>query len=115
MKDNDAVNALHFLKVDNSVITNSALLEDMDKLRKWWNLACDSVNRGKPHRMLGKEDKYVLDWCVNLAKELVDAESAYRSNLAFDEIKLKLMRQSTWEKFTNLEKGLTSYAEERGI
>ena len=113
-RHDDAVHALNFLKVDGSIITNLAILDDMDKLRKWWNLACDSVTRDKPHRMLGVEDEYVLDYCINLTKELIDAERAYRSNQAFEETTLKAIRQMTWEKFVNLENGLASNGEIRG-
>lgn len=104
----DAADALHRGVVDGSVFQTDALRQELDRLRKWWYTACDAVNYSRPHSVLKDEAEYAVEWCIALAKELVDAERAARLGRLEVHYSLEYTREWVWERFNNLERGLMS-------
>jgi hypothetical protein len=57
--------------------------------------------------VLSDEAGYAIEWSIALAKEIVDAEIAFR-NGAVPSYSLESTREWVWDRFRNLEKGLMS-------
>jgi len=112
-REEDALELLHRCVIDGSVPSDPMIRDEFERLAPWWRRACDSVNNVLPDVILQDEARAAVHWCINLAKELVDAERAIRSGKTFDRTLLNHTRQLVWERFGNLERGLMSNGIER--
>lgn len=108
-----ALEALHFGVIDGTSPSDSMVREELYRLSIWWRAACDSLNYRAPHAVLKDEAEAAASWCIALAQELVEAEKASRVGKVFDQTLLNYTRQSVWERFSNLERGLMSNGVER--
>lgn len=103
-----ALEALRFGVIDGVLPSDAMVREELRRLSVWWRVACDSLAYRVPHAILKDEAEAATSWCIGLAQELVDAEKASRAGKVFDQTLLNYTRQSTWERFSNLERGLMS-------
>ena len=102
-----ALNALHSGMVGDRLPDDAVLKEELMRLRKWWDRACNSINYQVQDEVLFDEAKYAIEWCISLAQEIVMAEQAKRVG---EEVacSLQATRAWVWERFSNLESGLMS-------
>lgn len=107
MRD-DAINALHFSKVDGQYFQNITVKEELHKIQKWWQRICSSVNSGREDKILKDETECSMEWCISLAEEIVKAEKKYRNGDEVLGYEFENTRKWVWERFNNLEKGLMS-------
>lgn len=103
-----AIQCLHVGVVDGRLPENPELREELSRLRKWWNRACQAVqSRHDATHMPLDEADYALDWCIALAQAIMDAELAFRSGERIPD-SLAATRHWVWDRFNNLEAGLRS-------
>ena len=102
-----AIQALFFSVIDGSLPKNLELREELFRIQKWWHRACDAVNFDRKDEVLLDDAQYAVEWCIALAKEIVDAEIAFRNGTP-PSYSLEDTRTWVWERFHNLEKGLMS-------
>ena len=104
-----AVDALWQLTVDRTLFTQKEYLEEARRISKWWTQACGAVISPNPEdTVFAGEAEYATEWCIRLAEQLVLAERAARSGTVVDEYQLKAVSGWVWERFTFLERGLSS-------
>jgi hypothetical protein len=102
-----ALKALHTGKIDRYPPENPELRDELFRLRKWWDRACDVLNYNREDEVLSDDAQYAADWCIALAQEIVDAEIAFRNGNPPSK-SLAETRAWVWERFHNLEMGLMS-------
>jgi ATP:corrinoid adenosyltransferase len=102
-----ALQAFHFTLIDGSLPKSPELREELFQIQDWWRRACDALNFGRKDEVLLDDAEYAVEWCIALAKEIVDAEIAFRNGSA-PSYSLESTREWVWARFHNLEKGLRS-------
>jgi hypothetical protein len=70
-----------------------------------WFIQYGKISR--KDEVLSDEAEYAIEWCIALAKEIVDAEIAFRKGTP-SSYSLESTREWVWERFHNLEKGIMS-------
>lgn len=105
---NEAVDALHTGAVDGSPLGGPTLRDELQRLRRWWHSACDSLNYATPHAIFGDEAEYALSWCISLAQEIISVERQVRNGGSAETPMLDATRVWVWERFGFLENGLHS-------
>lgn len=105
---NLALTALHFGTVDGDLPADQALHDELERLRRWWDRACQVVQtrRGTTLMPLDEAD-FATDWCIALSQEIVEAQRALTAGRPVPS-SLPLTRRWVWERFHNLESGLRS-------
>lgn len=103
-----AIRALHSYTINDTLPTNENLQMEFEQLCEWWHRVCTALNTNVGTTLMPLNE--VLDakeWCIILAQKIIDDELDYQSGKqkknSFD-----LNREQLWNKFKNLEKGLTS-------
>lgn len=104
---NAALKALFTSEIDGHLPVNPELREELFRLQKWWNRACDVLNYDRKDEVLSDEAQYATEWCIALAQEIVDAEISSR-NRAIPSDSLESTREWVWRRFRNSEMGLMS-------
>lgn len=103
-----ALDALRFRLPDSAVRSTGELADDWSTLRSRWNRVCDVVNGQHGTKQLPlNEAEYAMDWCIALAKELLDAEDTLAMGNKLSS-SLEIARGWVNERFENLELGLMS-------
>lgn len=111
-----AVSALWELTVDHTFFTQKEYREEAYRISKWWAQACAAVISPNPKdTVFAGEAEYATEWCIRLAEQLVLAERAARSGTAVEEYRLKAVSEWVWERFTCLERGLSSNGMPRSV
>lgn len=105
---NDAIQLLHLSIIDSEPLRNSELREELTKLQSWWSRACLALQSQRPDPVLQDEADYVIEWCISLAQEIVDAERSARTGNLATAPNLEITRQWVWKRLANLERGLMS-------
>lgn len=104
-----ALNALGTTLIEGRSPENQELREELFRLQKWWDEACNAVNYNKKDSVLGDAAGYAVEWCIALALEIVDSELAFRNGSSSPQ-SLEATRQCVWERFRKLEAGFRSNA-----
>lgn len=112
MLRNAAIDALHMGMIDGQFPERSELIEELQKIRKWWSRACDAVNYERQDPVLMDEAPYAVEWCIRLAEQFVETERAFRSGVKPSWL-LESTKEWVWDRFKNLEAGLMSNGIER--
>ena len=98
-----AITALHTGTVNDGLIADLTLRDELDRIRKEWNLVCAvSISRRGNDLMPLKEVEYASEWCISLAANIIKAQ---RDIDAGDQISsnYERTRQWVWEQFRLLE------------
>ena len=84
--------------------------EELEKLAKWWYRACDAINYERQDEILQDEAESAVEWCIQIAIELVTEEKLHRSGSSTSSLDSQgaINKQVFWERFHNLESGLRS-------
>lgn len=110
-KSNEAAReALFTLAVEGRIPDDSILRDELSRLRRWCDKACNAIRIG--HDVDGMPFAYAeaaYDWCIALAREIVDAEIAFRNGKPANN-SLAVTRLWVWENFQYLENGLVKKA-----
>ncbi len=109
-----AVNALHTMVIDGRIPEDNELREELLRLRQWWDRACRAATSNIKDHLLRDEAEFALEWCIALAKEIVNAEMAFRQGEPSSS-SLGATRHWVWERFRNLEAGLKSNGVARSV
>ena len=108
----EAVHVLHHGLLENQPFQKQAIAEEYNRIRKWWDRACDAVNYEREDEILRDEAKYAVEWCISLTRQLIQEELAHRkgddSQQPWNDT-----REWVWERFANLEAGLMSNGRQR--
>jgi len=103
------VKALHYGLIDGALPSDAEIREELVRLRRWWQAACDSLISRIPHPSLKDQAEPATSWCIALVQELIDAERAIRAGKPVDNTtRLNGTREWVWDRFGNLERGLMS-------
>lgn len=108
MQRADALELLHRSNLDGSFLTKAELHSDFERVQKWWGEVCSYMNSQRNHPVLKDEIEFAKEWCISIAKSIIEEESAFRNAAHYDEKTNRLLRQQIWSRFENLEKGLMS-------
>jgi hypothetical protein len=103
-----ALKALSNGLVDKELVKPGPLRQEFERVQKWWNETCDALNSSRQHKVLLDDTEYAASWCIGLAEEIIDAVREERAGKESNTEIRKYMRQRTWDRFENLEKGLMS-------
>lgn len=107
-RETAAMRALESLTIGGRLPDDLTLREELAQLREWWDRASIVVQTKREDELMpADEAKYALQWCIALAKEIVDAELALRDGRAVS-ASLGATRAWVWERFRNLTAGLRS-------
>lgn len=100
----DAVRFLHHGDVDYERLTDEELRLEAAHLWDRWGKVCAAVSHQRfTAELPADEAPYAVEWCIGLAKQIVEAERTVRAG------KPKPFRsRDLWERFENLDKGLMS-------
>ncbi len=104
---NDALETLRHATIEGRLPDHPELRDELLRLRKWWFRACDALNYQRTDDLLFEEAEYAMEWCINLTKEIITAELAFRKNQPMP-FSLNIAREEVWSRFSNIEKGLMS-------
>jgi len=107
-KRKNALTLLHENRIDGVFPVTPEVIEELKKLQKWWHVSCCAVNFSQKNTVLQDEASYAVEWCIGIASELVTLERSFLSDTPFDVETSRYYRESFWERFDNLEKGLMS-------
>ena len=102
-----ATGTLHSGVIDGRLPDNTALREELFRIRKWWFRACDSINNKNEDKVLRDEAEYALEWCIAIVQEIIEEELATRRGTSVNILSHEIKRIA-WERFENLEAGLMS-------
>lgn len=105
---NAALEALHRGVIDGYLPEDTAMREELLRIRHWWDKACRAVQQQRSIEPLPLDEaEYALEWCIALAHEIVDGERVIRSGqtpcYAFE-----YTRNWVWQRLGFLEHGLRS-------
>jgi hypothetical protein len=104
-----AMEALQTGTINGRRAERPELSEELEKIRKWWFRACSTVNYRLPDSVLGDEAKYAVDWCIDLAEQIVATELAFRRGADTSaSVQYEFAKEWVWSRFRNLEAGLMS-------
>lgn len=104
----EAADVLHTGRIDGTAIGPGPLGDEFLRVQHWWFEICSAVNAGREHPILKDETQCGTDWCIAIAQDLIDAERERRAGTGGDSEQRQYIRQLTWSRFENLEKGLMS-------
>jgi len=101
--------------INNAPPTDKNLSEELERLCEWWSRVCSVLNNNRGTELMPLDEaKYAKEWCITLAQKIIDDELAFQSGKQIDN-SYDLNRERLWNRFKNLEKGLTSNGVEREI
>jgi len=104
----EAADVLRNGVIDGECIRLGPLLEEFQRVQKWWTQVCAAEIAGREHPVLKDETPFGTDWCIAIAQEIIDAERDLRAAKPSDTEIRKYRREETWKRFENLERGLMS-------
>ena len=104
----DAVTALHSGLVDGALPSGPELRAELDRLRVYWNRACQAVNTQRGTAAMPMDEAgYALKWCISLAQEIVEGQRAIAARKPLSH-SFTMTREWVWENLCNLDAGLRS-------
>jgi len=104
----EAADVLHTGVIDGEYIRDGPLRDELKRLQVWWGQVCCAEISGREHPVLKDETRFGTDWCIVLAQQIADVERDIRAGKEGDTESRKYLRNQTWERFVNLERGLRS-------
>jgi len=104
----EASNVLHTSRIDGEYIGPGPLRDELHRIQDWWRQVCAAGKAGREHPVLKDETRFGGDWCIAIAQEIIDAERDRRTGKPGDTELRKYLRDETWKRFENLERGLMS-------
>jgi len=93
--------------IDGTLPTNPELREHLGHVQRWWSRACDVRNYDLHDPVLADEARFVIEWCISFARQIVDAERGLRCGQQPSHM-LEYTAKNFYERLGNLEKGLKS-------
>lgn len=113
-REDAAVRFLHTGLIDGQLLQQPELRDEFQLLLKWWGRVCQVVQtrRGTIHMPIEEAD-YAISWSVSIAQRIIEAELAFRDGKEIPPL-LRAQREPYWERFRNLEAGLSSNGTPRG-
>jgi len=104
----EAVAALHSGIVDGNIPTDQALRDDLRRICKCWDRACQVLHAGSGTGLMPVDEaEPATEWCIELAREIVEAQRALAAGKPMP-ASLAFTGDWVWERFRNLEAGLRS-------
>jgi hypothetical protein len=104
----ETADVLHTGSIDGEYIRAGPLRDELQRVRKWWRESCDAEIAGREHPILKDETEFGKHWCIAIAQEIIDAERDLRAGRLGDTEIRKYIRDDTWKRFENRERGLMS-------
>lgn len=104
----EAIDLLFRSVVDDDLLRTAELREELERLQRWWQRACQEMRSPGTDPIFGDEAQYAFEWCVILAEDMIGAERATRQGNPPISSRLEITRKRVWERFRNLERGLMS-------
>jgi len=109
------IRTLRSYSINDSPLTNENLRKELDQLCEWWSRICSVLNNNRGTELMPLDEaEFAKEWCITLAQKIIDDEIAFRSGKQIDN-SYDLNYERLWNRFKNLEKGLTSTGVERKI
>jgi hypothetical protein len=103
----EAIEVLHFGKINGHKIQSPELLSEYSQIERWWSRACIANNFGTTDSILKDEVEYALEWCISLAQIIVQEELEFRISGKYMNTN-NYIRSEVWSRFKNLQAGLMS-------
>lgn len=112
----EATSFLHTGVIDGEYITEGPLRSEYHRLQVWWIDICNAQKFGNEHPVLKDETRWGTDWCINIAQQIIEGERDKRAGREPLEHDVReYLKQETWKRFENLQKGLMSNGVERPV
>ena len=105
------IEAVHTGLIDGKIPEKAALQAELQQVKTWWVQAYDALSQGKADSTFREETGQVPEWCLTIAKGIIDEEKAHRENRQQDSF-LNFEKRHTLTFFNNMSAGLQSNGEQ---
>ncbi len=106
------IEAIHTGPIEGKAPEKEGLQTELQQIKVWWNQAYNALGQGKADETFQEETEQVPEWCLTIAKGIIDEEKAHREQRQPDSF-LNFEKRHTLEFFDNMAAGLMSDGEKR--
>ena len=106
------IETIHTGLIDGKAPDKEGVQTELQQVKLWWNQAYSAFSSGESDDTFQQETEQVPEWCLTIAKGIIDEEKAHREQRQPDSF-LNFEKRHTLAFFENMSAGLMSDGTER--